>query len=115
MVVWKGWGLAVMGFIFLFVLPIELLVEHYLGVGQYKALDWPIPLAILLGAIPTTILGMKLNNKASRILVDPETGEKVELKPENSLFWIPMQYWGIILIALSALIYLKNIGFIYSQ
>ena len=115
MVVWKGWGLAIVGFIFLFVLPIELLVEYYLGAGQYKALAWPIPLAILLGAIPTTFVGMKLNNKPARILMDPETGEEVELKPEHSLFWVPMQYWGVILVALSTLIYLKNIGFIYSQ
>jgi len=114
MLVWKGWGLAIVGFIFLFVLPVEILVENYLGVGQYKALAWPIPLAILLSAIPTTFVGMKLNNKATRVLVDEETGERFEVKPDNSLLWIPMQYWGIILIAISALIYLKNIGFIAS-
>jgi len=111
MVVWKGWGLAIVGFIFLFVLPIELLVEHYFGIGQYKALAWPIPLAILLGAIPTTLVGIMLNNKAARVLIDSETGEKVELKPENSLFLIPMQYWGLILVALSVWMYLDNIGF----
>ena len=114
MVVWKGWGLLIVGFIFMFVLPIELWVENYIGAGQYKALSWPIPLAMLLGAIPTTIVGMKLNNKPARVLVDAETGEKVEIKPEHSLFWIPMQYWGIILCGLALLIYLKNIGFIYS-
>lgn len=114
MVVWKGWGLSIVGFIFIFVLLIELLVEHYIGVGQYKTLAWPIPLAILLGAILTTVVGIMLNKKPARVLIDTETGEKVELKPEHSLFWIPMQYWGIILVALSALIYLKNIGFIYS-
>jgi len=114
MVVWKGWGLLIVGFIFMFVLPIELLVEHYFGLGQYKALSWPIPLAMLLGAIPTTLVGMKLNNKPARVLVDSDTGEKVEIKPEHSLFWIPMQYWGVILCGFALLIYLKNIGFIYS-
>lgn len=111
MVVWKGWGLSILLFIFMFVLPIEFLVEHYFGVGQYKALAWPIPLAILLGAIPTTIVGVILNNKPARLLVDAETGEKVELKPNHSLFWIPMQYWGFILLGLSVWMYLDNIGF----
>jgi len=111
MVVWKGWGLAIVAFIFMFVLPIELLVEHYFGEGQYKALAWPIPLAVLLGAIPTTLVGMRLNNKPARVLIDAETGEKVELKPNHSLFWIPMQYWGIILVGLSTWMYLDNIGF----
>lgn len=109
--VWKGWGLSILLFIFMFVLPIEYLVEHYLGAGQYKALAWPIPLAILLGAIPTTIVGVILNNKPARLLVDTETGEKLELKPEHSLFWIPMQYWGLILFGLSVWMYLENTGF----
>jgi len=115
MVVWKGWGLAVIGFIFLFVLPIQLLVEYFYGVGQYQALSWPVPLAFLLGAIPTTLVGQMLNNKPARVLIDPDTHEKVELKREHSLFWIPMQYWGVILVILSALIYLRNIGFSFSQ
>ncbi|PHS23070.1 MAG: hypothetical protein COA83_10650 [Methylophaga sp.] len=111
MVVWKGWGLAIIGFVFIFVLPIELLVEHYFGIGQYKLLPWPIPLAIFLGAIPTTLVGVMLNKKPARVLIDPETGEKVELKSTHSLFWIPMQYWGIILVSLSLWMYLNNIGF----
>jgi len=115
MLVWKGWGLSVIGFIFLFVIPIQLLVEHFFGVGQYQALPWPVPLAFLLGSIPTTLVGQMLNNKPARVLIDPETNEKVELKREHSLFGIPMQYWGVILIILSALIYLRNIGFSFSS
>jgi len=65
-----------------------------------------------LAAIPTTLAGIKFNNKPARVLLDSETGEKVELKSEHSLFWIPMRYWGVILVGLSALIYLRNIGFI---
>ena len=107
MVVWKGWGLAVIGITFLFVLPIQLSVEHFYGEGQYQALVWPIPLVFLLSAIPTTLLGLKLHNKPGRVLVDPETGEKVELKATHSLFWIPMHYWGIVQLALSVLIYLR--------
>ncbi|MDC9725529.1 MAG: hypothetical protein PSN44_06400 [Gammaproteobacteria bacterium] len=110
----EGLGFSDYWFIFLFVLPIELLVEHFYGEGQYKALSWPIPLAILLGAIPTTLVGMMLNNKPARVLIDPETNEKVELKREHSLFWIPMQYWGVILVVLSVLIYLRNIGFSFN-
>jgi len=112
MVVWKGWGLLIAVFLFAFVLPVELLVEHYFGEGQYKSLSWPVPLVFLLAAIPTTLVGIKLNNKPTRVLIDSETGEKVELKSEHSLFWIPMRYWGVILVVLSALIYLRNIGFI---
>ncbi len=111
MLVWKGAGLLVIVFVFLFVLPIEMWVEHTWGVGQYKALPWPIPLAILLGAIPTTITGIKLNGRPGRVLLDPETGEQVIIKPRHSLFWIPMQYWGPIMAIISAWMYLHNIGF----
>lgn len=107
MIVWKGWGLAVIVIAFLFVLPIQFSVEYFYGEGQYQALAWPVPLVFLLSAIPTTLLGVKLNNRPARILIDPETGEKVELKTTHSLFWIPMHYWGVVQLILAVLIYLR--------
>lgn len=107
MIIWKGWGFAVIVITFLFVLPVQFSVEHFLGEGQYQALSWPIPLVFLLSAIPTTLLGLKLHNEPGRVLIDAETGEKVELKERHSLFWIPMHYWGIVQLALSVFIYLR--------
>ncbi len=94
MVVWKGCGLAVLVITFLFVLSVQFSVEYFYGEGQYQALAWPVPLVFLLSAIPTTLLGLKLHNKPGRVLIDPETNEKVELKETHSFFWIPMHYWG---------------------
>ena len=114
MVVWKGWGLLVVLFLVICVFLVQKSVEAFYYVGYYQEQAWPQPLVFLLASIPTTFFGLKLNNKPARVLVDPETGEQVEIKRDHSLFWVPMQYWGIILCGFAALMYLKNIGVIYS-
>jgi hypothetical protein len=39
-------------------------------------------------------------NRPVRELVDPATGERVVLKPGHSLFFIPIEWWGPIVIVL---------------
>ncbi len=47
--------------------------------------------------------GKKWNVKNVRTLTDEETGERFTTKNNHTLFWIPMQYWGIIFLALGGL------------
>ena len=38
-------------------------------------------------------LGKRLNSAPPRLLKDMETGEVLEVVPDHSFFWIPLQYW----------------------
>ncbi len=112
MLIWKGWGIGAFIIPLAFALVMEFLADSCLGAGYYKAANWPFPLALLLSSIPLFILGFRLNKKPGRLVVDTKTNEKIELKTTHSLFWIPMQYWSLIIIGISVWIYLSNIGYI---
>ena len=61
--------------------------------------------------------GRKWNLKKGRILIDQETGDKIQTKERHSLFWIPIQYIGFIILLLGVLIAFNkstNDGLIYS-
>jgi len=113
MLVWKGWGLMVLAIPLACSFLLQFIVNFNFGEEFYKTESWPMPVAFILSAIPVFILGYKLNNKPGRVVVDIETNERIELKTIHSFFWIPMQYWGAIIICISIWMYLANTGMIY--
>ncbi|AGH86641.1 hypothetical protein ACI2S5_25300 [Ralstonia nicotianae] len=40
-----------------------------------------------------------LNSRPGRVLVDPKTGQQVELKARHTLFWIPLQWTALLVVA----------------
>jgi hypothetical protein len=45
-------------------------------------------------------LGKKLNSGAERTLLDPTTNQTVILKENHTIFWMPLEYFAVIAIAL---------------
>ena len=84
-------------FLFCFIsLPDEFFLKGFLintGVSSY--LLW--------------IIGKRLNRNSRRRLIDPETNEEVILKSNHSLFFIKMQYWGLILGIASVLLFITEL------
>lgn len=68
----------------------------------------PVPytftLAFLLSGWANWYLGNKWNNAPGRIVIDEASGERIELKPRHTFFWIKMQYWGTVLLSIGGLI-----------
>ena len=58
-------------------------------------------LAIIVTAIFSWHFGSRWNKNNERIVVDEKTGQRFKLKNNHTLFWIPMQYWGVILSTLA--------------
>jgi hypothetical protein len=115
MLVWKGWGLMALGIPLLCSLLIEAALNSLYGDNYYKTSDWEMPLVLIVSALFVYSFGTHMNNKPGRILIDPENNETVELKRTHSMFWIPLQYWSVIIIAVSIWMYLDNIGMIYQK
>jgi len=113
MIIWKGWGVLAILIPLICSLLAQLAFDSLSGDGFYKESDWAMPLVISLSSILVFVVGYKLNNKQGRILIDPENNEQVELKETHSMFWIPLQYWGIIVFVISAWMYVANLGLIY--
>lgn len=73
--------------------------------------SWPHSVQIVAGIVVAFAggyglwqWGRMLNGQPGRVLVDPQTGEQVRLVKKHDLFWIPVQYWGIVLAVLGVII-----------
>ncbi len=96
--IWQGLGfLAVV--IPLCVLIIgQLAADALFGQGYYTAHHSMFATLMVLSAAAIWYLGKALNGRPGRVLVDPKTGQQVELKTKHTLFWIPLQ-WTALLVA----------------
>lgn len=98
MIIWSGRGILtpliiiVVNALFIFTLP-QPIVAYSLALG------------LLVSGIINWILGKKWNDKEGRILVDESSGERIEFKPNHTLFWIKMQYWGVLLGAVGLVLF----------
>jgi len=109
---WKGWGIVTPLVPLATALAVDAAVTPWFGAGYFWEGDWPLPVALALAALIVFVMGHKINSRPGRILIDPLTDETVELKTVHSLYYIPMQYWGVIILLAAALMYLSNIGLI---
>jgi hypothetical protein len=96
MLIWQGAGIgaalipAILGFI------AQWTVDHYFGHGYAMTHGWQNSIAWSIGAGIVWVGGVRLATQPGKILIDPATGNDVELKEKHTLFWIPMQYWAIV-------------------
>lgn len=90
MLVWSGKGilpvilLVALVILFAQVLPDEM--GHQYGFG--------IP-ALITGAF-SWFMGKRWNSEEGRVIIDKQTGQEMVLKSTHTLFWINVQYWGIL-------------------
>ena len=54
-------------------------------------------LAAVVAGLALFVLGLLLHAQPDRVLQDSATGEEVVLRERHTLFWIPIQYWGIVI------------------
>lgn len=105
MIIWRGLGFLV----FIILVPLVFLFGWLLEV----MVDWSQPedISLIIGLVVAGIivwfLGKKLNGNPEKVLVDQETGTAYKMGTRHSLFFIPMQFWGPILIAIGAFLTMK--------
>jgi len=98
MLIFRGYGLLVLVFVFGCSLTANLIANKVSGSEAYwEEHMWPVGLAQLCAGGLCWVVGTALHRRRARRLMDPETGEEVVLAPSHDLFFIKMEYWGIIL------------------
>ncbi|UHC19880.1 hypothetical protein LRS73_33320 (plasmid) [Methylobacterium currus] len=101
MIIWSGWGMlsALIAAAGLFG---SVLLDPALA-----RIGIPTPTGVVLvwaaAAAFNWWLGTRLNHRPGRELVDPRTGQTVILRRRHTLFWIPMQYYSVLMVLLGAL------------
>ena len=93
MIIWKGLGIlniVVPGILFF-------LVSTLLSSLGLNSIDSRLPMAFvfIVSGVIIWYMGKALNANSGKVLVDMETGERYQMRTQNSsLFFIPMHYWG---------------------
>jgi len=101
MVIWNGLGFLVGVITFGCLLATEAGVEWLTQDDTfYQKHGWPKLVGMTAAALFVWVIGRILRHRTGRVLVDPETGEKVRIGHDHSFFFIPVEYWPPILLVL---------------
>jgi hypothetical protein len=109
-VIWKGWGYLVIVFVVINALLAQFLTDSISGSKAYWAVHkWPITAALFVSALECWLVGNKLYNRKARVLVDLETSKRVTFRQEHSFFFIPMKWWGPLLVVFALWAWVKSL------
>jgi hypothetical protein len=64
------------------------------GWEQMEAARWPFALTTFLNAVFNTLLGLYLRSRPPRVLVDKATGREVTSRYPDTVFFVPIIFWG---------------------
>ena len=104
MVIWSGLGILALVFAVLGAIGGAGLVNSTGGLGLGLPEDVGIALGLGVAAVVNWFVGVGLNRRAGRELIDAQTGERVVLRRRHRLFWVPMQYWSVVMAVFAVLI-----------
>jgi hypothetical protein len=97
LVIWQGLGFLAALIPVLIAVLFEMIFDAKFGKGYTNQHHWIWGVSMLVSAPVLWFLGNKLTGPG-RELIDPKTGQVVTLRKKHTLFWIPMQYFGLLLI-----------------
>lgn len=98
MVIWQGFGIIIPFVVVLMTQGLIFVADGLGGPGTYDGNPLWGATALGLSAILITTLGMYLRRRGARVVIDKETGQELVLRSRHSLFFVPMEYWGGLLI-----------------
>lgn len=93
MIIWQGLGFLVVVILVAATLIVTALFEQPAMLG-YREFENGV--AFFLAALLTLFLGLYLKGRKTRTLIDEASGERVEIRPRHTLFFIPVLFWSAI-------------------
>ena len=98
---WRGGGVAVILFAILAALVTNVFTSALFHQDNYfQDHAWAQMFALWLAGAACWFLGRYLHSKPGRVLIDKASGEEITIRPEHSLFFIKLEYWGPILVVI---------------
>ena len=109
MIIWNGMGFMVVVLGVLGMFLVDLGAATITGVDNNFA-EHPGRLFIgfLVAALLVFLFSLFLSNRETRTVIDKESGQEFELGRNDSLFFIPVKWWPILLIILGVVNLLKG-------
>jgi len=101
MIVWSGRG-------FLSVVVLFIALFSCISIFPKSQTDLCFVIPAFIAGIFSFVFGVKWNTTL-KVFIDKETGKEINFKNNHSLFWIKMEYWGIIFTAFGLVILAQNL------
>lgn len=103
MVFWSGYGFLVIAILWGNLILIELVSEFIAKSDEFYQENSNLlaTMGATVSAIEIYLLGTWLNTRKAKRYIDTETGKEMIMKHSHSLFFIRMEYWGGIIVALT--------------
>jgi len=98
-IIWRGFGWSIPVIVFGAFIFFQTALNAIYGEGFYESYEWPKMAAIILSSLLVASLGYLLNYRKRQVIVDPESGKK-QNSPSHTLFFIPIEFWALIIPAL---------------
>jgi len=103
--IWRGAGAAVLLFGVAAALLTNIVTSSVFHQDNYFSHhSWAQATALGLAGTACWFLGRYLHSKPGRVLIDKATGQEVTIRPVHSLFFIKLEYWGPILLAVGLVV-----------
>lgn len=101
MIVWTGWGILSI---------IILAISIGVGMGDSEIMDpTRLLMAVIIGAGINWFLGKKFNNDEDiKVVRDEKTGERLKLQNKHTIFFMNMETFSFVMIAIGVLIIVAN-------
>ncbi|GAA4893818.1 hypothetical protein [Streptomonospora salina] len=99
MIIWRGWGILTVLIAAACCIPAGLIVESALG---SELAPFGVAFGLVASGIAVFFLGQRLNTP--RPGFHPQTGERVVFRNRHTLFFVPMQYCGFVLLGAAVLV-----------
>lgn len=96
MIIWSGKGiLSILVLVAACAISLKILPDTHM--------DQAFALACFITGAFSWVFGKKWNG-AQRIVIDEQTGKRIVLRHDHSIFFIKMHYWGIVFFALGGIL-----------
>ena len=103
MIIWSGRGiLSFLVLILTMILCVFTIPQFYAG--------YCFIISFLVAGIFSCVFGIKWNYKNFKTYTHKETGKEVKPLNNHSIFWIEIQYWGIVSILLGLIMIVQNLN-----
>lgn len=99
LIIWRGWGLLVPVVVVATFVLTAMIMEPIFGKDEFDLYGSGGIVFTLLSSGLVGVLGYYFNVKRRKVYKDEETGERVK-SSTHTFFFIPMQYWALVLPAL---------------
>ncbi|MDA0562952.1 hypothetical protein LG943_01165 [Streptomonospora sp. S1-112] len=104
MIIWRGWGILVLLITGLCCVPGGLVTEAVLGADLAL---FGVSGGLVVAGVAVFFIGQRLN--APRQGFHPQTGQPVLYRNQHTFFFVPMQYFAFVLLAVSVVLLISTL------